>query len=65
MKFFISVLGMVMILEGFPYFVFPERIKAWLVRISVLPAGQLRAFGFSAMCLGLGLVYLGQRGNFF
>jgi uncharacterized protein YjeT (DUF2065 family) len=34
MKFFLSVLGMVMILEGLPYFAFPEGIKRWLVKVS-------------------------------
>jgi hypothetical protein len=65
MKFFLSVLGMMMILEGLPYFAFPERIKVWLVRISEMPAAQLRVFGFTAMCVGMGLVYLGQHGKIF
>ncbi|MFP3869764.1 MAG: DUF2065 domain-containing protein [Syntrophobacteria bacterium] len=65
MKFFLSVLGMVMVLEGLPYFAFPERIKVWLVRISEMPSGHLRAFGFGAMCIGMGLVYLGRNGTFF
>ncbi|MEE9120811.1 MAG: DUF2065 domain-containing protein, partial [Syntrophobacteria bacterium] len=38
MKFFLSVLGLVMILEGLPYFVFPERIKRWLVKVSEMEA---------------------------
>ena len=65
MKFFISVIGMVMILEGLPYFAFPEKIKIWLVKVSEMPAGQLRMFGFLAMCVGMILVYLGQQSNFF
>lgn len=65
MKFFLSVLGMVMIIEGLPYFAFPERIKVWLVRVSEMPAVHLRAFGFLAMCVGMVLVYLGQQLNFF
>jgi uncharacterized protein YjeT (DUF2065 family) len=65
MKFFISVLGMVMILEGLPYFAFPEQIKRWLVKVSEMPAIHLRTFGFTAMCVGMVLVYLGQKSNFF
>ncbi|MBW1981952.1 MAG: DUF2065 domain-containing protein [Deltaproteobacteria bacterium] len=64
-RFFLCVIGMVMIFEGLPYFAFPEKIKSWLLRISELPAGQLRLFGFGAMCIGMGLVYLGSPGNFF
>jgi uncharacterized protein YjeT (DUF2065 family) len=62
MSFFLTVLGLVMILEGMPYFAFPERIKSWLAYISTLPAGRLRLVGFAAMAVGMGLVYLGQHG---
>jgi len=65
MKFFLSVVGMVMIVEGLPYFAFPERIKRWLVRVSEMPATHLRGFGFVAMCIGMVLIYLGRRSNFF
>ena len=65
MKFFLSVLGMVMILEGLPYFAFPERIKRWLVRVSEMEAAHLRTFGFTAMCIGMVLIYLGQKSNIF
>ena len=57
--------GMVLIVEGLPYFAFPEKIKAWLIKVSAIPAVQLRTFGFLAMCIGMALVYLGQRSNFF
>ena len=58
--FFISVLGMVLIVEGLPYFAFPNRIKAFLVSILEAPESLLRAAGFMAMVLGLILVYLGR-----
>ena len=65
MKFFLSVLGMVMIVEGLPYFAFPERIKIWLVRVSEMEARHLRAFGFTAMCVGMALVYLSLKTDLF
>ena len=65
MKFFLSVLGMVMIVEGLPYFAFPERIKSWLVRVSEMEAGHLRVFGLLAMCVGMALIYLSQKSNLF
>jgi uncharacterized protein YjeT (DUF2065 family) len=65
MKFFLSVVGMVLIVEGLPYFAFPEKIKAWLAKVSEIPATQLRTFGFLAMCLGMVLIYLGQKSNLF
>ena len=65
MKFFLSVLGMVMILEGLPYFAFPEGMKRWLVKVSEMEASHLRTFGLIAMCVGMVLVYLGQRSDLF
>ena len=65
MKFFLSVIGMVMIVEGLPYFTFPEQIKIWLVKVSEVESRHLRIFGFTAMCLGMVLVYFGQRTNLF
>ena len=61
MEFFLCVLGMVMIVEGLPYFVFPEKMKFWVKKIVLTPDGSLRRFGFALMAIGLGLVYLGKR----
>ena len=60
MKFFLCVLGMVMIFEGLPYFAFPAKMKAVIRKVLELPASNLRAFGFVLMFLGLGLIYLGK-----
>ncbi len=61
MEFFLCVVGMVMIVEGLPYFAFPEKIKGWVLRISEMPEGALRRFGFILMLVGLGLVYIGRH----
>jgi uncharacterized protein YjeT (DUF2065 family) len=60
MKYFLCVLGMVLILEGTPYFAFPERMKRWIARMAELPDGQLRRIGIVVMVLGVCLVYLGR-----
>ena len=60
MAYFLSVIGMVMIIEGVPYFAFPDKMKVWIVRVLELPDGTLRKFGFVLMVLGLFLVYLGR-----
>lgn len=59
MEFFLCVLGMVMIVEGLPYFVAPSKIKVWVLKLVELPDSSLRLIGFLLMCVGLGLVYLG------
>ena len=60
MKLFLCVLGMVMIVEGLPYFAFPEKMKFWMVKILSTPEGSLRRLGLVLMLMGLGLVYWGR-----
>jgi hypothetical protein len=60
MEYFLCVLGMVLIVEGLPYFAFPARMKEWLDRIGATPDGHLRKLGLALMAVGLWLVYLGR-----
>jgi uncharacterized protein YjeT (DUF2065 family) len=60
MSFFLCVIGMVMIVEGTPYFIFPERIKPWLIKIIETPDATLRLIGLGVMVAGLVLVYIGR-----
>jgi uncharacterized protein len=60
MDFFLCVLGMVFIIEGLPYFAFPEKIKAYLLKVAEMPETTLRVMGFTAIAAGLLLVYLGR-----
>lgn len=61
MDFFLCVLGMVLVVEGLPYFAFPERMKRWVARMAEMPDEQLRKLGIAIMALGLLLVYLGRN----
>ena len=61
MDYFLCVLGMVMIVEGLPYFAAPSKIKLWVQRLVELPDSSLRIIGFLLMSVGLGLVYLGRQ----
>lgn len=60
MKDFLCVLGMVFIIEGLPYFIFPEKLKAYLAKIAIMPESTLRFLGISAMIIGLILLYFGR-----
>jgi len=60
MEFFLCVLGMVMIIEGVPYFAFPEKMKLWIQKFLEMPDSALRRFGFVLMILGFCLVYMGK-----
>ena len=61
MNFFLCVLGMVMIVEGIPYFAFPDKMKIWVRKVLEMPDLQLRRTGLILMGLGLFLIYIGKR----
>ena len=60
MRYFLCVIGMVMILEGIPYFIFPDKMKPWLARILETPDHTLRRLAMVLMAVGLVLVYIGR-----
>jgi len=61
MEILFCVVGLVMIIEGLPYFAFPARMKFWIQKILTTPEGALRKFGLLLMTFGLLLVYIGRR----
>jgi uncharacterized protein YjeT (DUF2065 family) len=54
-------LGLVLIVEGLPYFAFPERMKLYIKRILEIPENHLRVVGLAAMAMGLFLTYISQK----
>ena len=61
MDYFLCVIGMVMIVEGVPYFAAPDKMKGWMAKLMETAPGTLRRFGLVMMLAGLLLVYLGRR----
>ncbi|MCK9274543.1 MAG: DUF2065 domain-containing protein [Syntrophales bacterium] len=60
MKFLLCLTGLVLIIEGLPYFVFPDRIKTYLMKVAETPDSTLRVLGFISVLIGLSLVYFGR-----
>jgi uncharacterized protein YjeT (DUF2065 family) len=60
MKYFLCVLGMVFVIEGLPYFAFPDKVKAYLLKLQEMPDSTLRLLGLSAIIVGLIFVFLGR-----
>ncbi len=58
MNDFLTALGLVLVLEGVPYFLAPHRMREWVVQVAKLPDETLRKTGFILMLLGLLVVYL-------
>jgi uncharacterized protein YjeT (DUF2065 family) len=65
MKFMITVIGLMMIFEGLPYFAFPEKMKETMRHISEMPPDSLRRLGFMSLMAGLFLCYLARRTGIF
>ncbi|MFH1992160.1 MAG: DUF2065 domain-containing protein [Pseudomonadota bacterium] len=61
MQFFLCVLGMVMVVEGLPYFAFPDKMKMLIQKVLEMPDSTIRKFGFVLMLIGVMLVYMGKR----
>jgi len=58
MKLLLCLLGLMLIVEGLPYFAFPGKMKRWMSTVQEVSDSHLRAVGFVAMALGLLIVYL-------
>lgn len=58
MKFFLSVIGTVMVVEGIPYFISPASMKECLKKMSEMSDEHFRTLGFISMTVGLLIVYL-------
>ncbi|MBI5184896.1 MAG: DUF2065 domain-containing protein [Nitrospinae bacterium] len=61
MSFFLTVIGMVLIVEGVPYFCFPASVKALAVKLIEMDEKMLRGMGFLLTIAGLVFVYIGRR----
>ncbi len=65
MKLFVTVIGLIMVFEGLPYFAFPEKMKLFLTQLLEMPSESLRKLGFFLMIIGLFLCYIAQRTSIF
>ncbi|MBI5814962.1 MAG: DUF2065 domain-containing protein [Nitrospinae bacterium] len=59
-KLFLMVVGMVMIVEGVPYFIAPEQVKKVAGAITKANRRFLRLVGFALMMMGLSMVAFGR-----
>lgn len=53
-------LGLVLIFEGLPYFLFPDRAVRVARQLESLGTGTLRLIGFTALMLGVALLVVGR-----
>lgn len=60
MKTLFCLLGLVLIVEGLPYFAFPEKMKQWVANLAEMPSAHLRIMGLLAMGIGLLITYFSR-----
>jgi uncharacterized protein len=60
MRYLLSILGVLLIFEGLPWFISPTRVRVALEQLARLTDDLLRVFGLLCMLLGLLLVYLSR-----
>ncbi|MBW1926785.1 MAG: DUF2065 domain-containing protein [Deltaproteobacteria bacterium] len=65
MKLFLSVIGLLMVVEGLPYFAFPEKMQVLTRQIEEMDPDQLRLVGLVSILIGLAVCYLAQRTDIF
>ncbi len=61
MDYFLCVIGMVLIVEGLPWFTSPPDMRKVVEKIALMPDKQLRIMGFLMIAGGLLLVFFGRR----
>ena len=61
----LTVIGLILVLEGLPYFASPHRFKQWIGKVLEMTESQLRVYGLISMLIGLLLVYLARRSGWF
>jgi len=65
MKLLVTLIGLVLVLEGLPYLACPEAMQRYLAQIQQCTPAQMRVLGALAMAAGFFLCYLGQRSGLF
>ncbi len=62
MEFFLCVVGMVMVLEGVPYFGFPDKMREFMQFVQQQDDSTLRIMGGALMVIGLLILFVARRG---
>lgn len=61
MEFFLTVIGVVMVVEGVPWFLSPQGVKKMLIQLLPLPERTMRSMGLVLMLAGLAMVYIASN----
>jgi uncharacterized protein len=62
MEYFLCVVGMVMVVEGLPYFGFPDKMRQFIRFVGEQDDTTLRIMGGVLMFTGLLILFIARRG---
>ena len=65
MELIVTLIGLILIVEGLPYAAFPEAMQRWLDQLRELEPAAMRKIGLVMLGLGLLFCYLAQRTDLF
>ena len=57
MKILLTLIGLILVLEGLPYAASPETMQRWLRQLTELSPAQLRGIGLASMLLGFAVLF--------
>ena len=55
---FLTAIGLIFVIEGALYALFPDAMRRGIARVLAQPAGRIRTIGVSAALVGLLLIWL-------
>ena len=61
MKLLVTLIGLILVLEGLPYVAAPEAMQRWLRQLLELEPSQLRTMGIVAMTAGFIILLFARR----
>lgn len=61
MKLLITLIGLILVIEGLPYVAAPEAMQRWLRQLLELQPSQLRMMGIIAMTAGFVILFFARR----
>ncbi len=61
MKLLVTLIGLVLVIEGLPYVASPEAMQRWLKQLIEMEPSQLRMMGLIAMIAGFVILFFARR----
>jgi len=61
MKLLVTLIGLILVIEGLPYVASPEAMQRWLKQLAKMKPSQLRMMGLIAMIGGFVILFFARR----